>query len=514
MPRGLAAWVFDRWAVLAALSWLASGALYLTIPPSPDQFNHAYMGWRLLEGDVLYRDFIDMNWPGVMALHALASAVFGINLWSWRALDFLLFAASALFLADLLRTAVGREAGKVGLILFPVIYLIPGPWVSGQQDMSAAQFLVAALWFHVRGYERKSWWWQLGTGLFIGAAMLNKPTVGVVGLLLPLQALWLRTPVRGVLAHTATAGAATLAILLIAFATVLARGTTLREVVDAVITYNVATQYVDRKSLADLTGQMLTYYLRLWSVINLASVPAIVWVFRRSNRSMAATALPVLWLTGILSCLLQWQGFGYHLAPCFMALAGTAVASLALVSTGQVNLGVASWRRTIGAGFVVIVLLGIGYRLAASFQTLPTAMLAGDYGQYLSRFPAGDDVTVSDTVSFVRRLDALPPTECVLVVGRVSAINYLARRPQPTRFYYFLLLDRMRSPMPLMDRWVDLWERDLKAADCRFALVSRTARTDFLGPSRVAVALHGFLEQYRETGFLGGDRGMAIHERK
>lgn len=61
-----------HWMTLVAVAWFVSGFLYLTLPPSPDQFNHAYMGWRLVEGDIPYRDFFDPNWPGVMGLHALA----------------------------------------------------------------------------------------------------------------------------------------------------------------------------------------------------------------------------------------------------------------------------------------------------------------------------------------------------------------------------------------------------------------------------------------------------------
>ena len=122
-------WVLRHWMAFALSSWIVCGALYLTLPPSPDQFQHAYMGWRLLEGDAPYRDFIDMNWPGVMALHALAAWIFGVNLWSWRAFDFALFAASTLFLGDLARRAAGREAARISLMLCPLVYAGASYWV-------------------------------------------------------------------------------------------------------------------------------------------------------------------------------------------------------------------------------------------------------------------------------------------------------------------------------------------------------------------------------------------------
>jgi 4-amino-4-deoxy-L-arabinose transferase-like glycosyltransferase len=504
-------WVLDHWILLAATCWLAAGTIYLTLPPSPDQFNHAYMGWRLLEGDVPYRDFIDMNWPGVMALHALAIALFGVNLWSWRALDFLLFAASAVLLADLVLRIAGRDGGRLALIFLPITYAIAGAWVSGQHDMSAAQFLVAALWFHVRGYESRSWWWQLGTGLFIGAAMLNKPTVGSIGVLLPLQALWLHVPPSRVFAHTVATGLAAVGTLLVALLAVVALGSSLREVLEAIYTYNLATHDVDSKPLSHVIAEFFAYQLRHWSPLTLAAVPAIFWVFQRSYRSIATTALPVLWFTGILSYFAQWQGLGYHMAPCYLALAGLAPAGVALVATGRVRLGRVTTQRTIGAGLIGLVLAGIGFKLCSLYQSLPAAVLLGGYEHHLARFWAGDSLNVADAIAFTRRLEAIPERKCVLVVGTTSAIHYLSRNREPTRFYYFPVIDRMRSPLPMSERWLDLWEEDLKNADCRFALVARWVITDYRGPRRAEIALRKYLQGYRKTGVLGG--GMVVYRR-
>src|SRR5436190_17561782 len=109
-----------HWKWLVGATWLLSGALYLTLPPSPDQFECSYMGWRVLEGDVPYRDFVDMNWPGLIWIHALATALFGNRIWSWHLLDFALLAMSGGFLADLVRRAAGRTAAFFALLLYPV----------------------------------------------------------------------------------------------------------------------------------------------------------------------------------------------------------------------------------------------------------------------------------------------------------------------------------------------------------------------------------------------------------
>jgi len=508
-------WALRHWLALAISSWVVCGALYLTLPPSPDQFQHAYMGWRLLEGDVPYRDFIDMNWPGVMALHALAAWIFGINLWSWRALDFALFAASAFFLADLARRAAGQDAGKLSLILCPLIYAGAGYWLPGQHDTSAAQFLVAALWFHVRGYEQKTWWVQIGTGLCIGAAMLNKPTVGIVGVLLPLHALWFRTPFRRVLAHTTTAGTASLATLLAALGAILARGASWVEIVDGIYTYNITTQYSGPQTLPDMVLWLLQFHYQSIPAATLGSLPAVFWIFAGPIRSMTVTALPVLWLAGVLSFLIQWRGLDYHLAPCLVALIGCLAISVALVASGSVAPANNAWKRTIAAGVVAFSLAGIGIKLAASYHTLMPAILGGDYSSHLARFGAGDEVTVADTAGFARRLEALPPADCVLLVGNASSINYLSRRRMPTRFYYHHVLKYVRPPLPLAERWLSLWEEDLRSADCRLALVSDSVAAQWLPESnRAAGALRRFLDGYRKSGMIGGGGGITVYERK
>ena len=516
--------------MLAALSWFASGALYLTLPPSPDQFNHAYMGWRLVEGDVPYRDFIDQNWPGVIGLHGLTTWIFGVHLWSWRAFDFLLFAASTLFLADLVRIAAGRDAGRLSLVLCPLIYAGASFWVSGQHDMSAAQFLLGALWFHVRGYERKACWWQLGTGFFLGAAMLNKPTVGLLGALLPLQALCLQTPWRSVIQQTATAGAAALATLLAAVCWVLSLGATLSDIIEAVYTLNVYTyasnpSFVEANLLLDSINSVLFAQIRdrvfegsWWLLLTFACAPAALWIFHRDNRSIATTALPVLWLTGALSYFLQWRGQGYHMAPALITLAGGLAISAMLVSTKQGIIGSAGWKRAVGAGLIILALAGIGIKLAATYYSLPMALLAGDYGRHLSRFKANNESTlnVADVVTFVNRLEELPPAnECMLVMGTMSSINYLSKRRQPTRFYYFPVLVNATPPLPMAEHWIDLWERELKAVECRFVLLADGIRAEWLpGSSRAAAALRGLMEQYRESGTLGAGRGMTVYERR
>ena len=505
--------LFARWSLATAIVWLACAALYLTLPPSPDQFNHAYLGWRLLEGDAPYRDVIDMNWPGVMGGHALAIWMFGVNLWSWRAFDFLLFGASALLLADIVRQAAGRDAGRLLLLIAPLMYVGDGYWIAGQHDMSAGQCLVVALWFHVRAYGRNVWPWQIGTGVFVALAMLHKPTVAVIAPLLVLQVVWLRKPARQIVAHSAVAGAALSATLAAALGAVLARGTAIPDAVDALYTYNVVTRFVDAMPLGALLVKPANSLV--WLGATLVSFLAMPWQLGRSTRSVATSVLPVLWLTGIVSYLAQSRGFMYHLAPSFLALAGGLAIALTHAASGRLRLA----RHRVGAsGLAALsaaVALGLGYRLFDSYQALPGALLRADYKRHLSRFGAGDGVTVADAVAFVMKTDQLAAQECLLYVGRASTINYLARRPIPSRFYYFPVIEHAVAPLPMASKWAELWEQDLKSATCATVLLGpRTLEALHKEGGPPVAALRRLLAEYQTAGSIGGKGGVEVLGRR
>lgn len=520
-----------RWVALAALSWLATGALYLTLPPSPDQFHHSYMGWRWIEGDLPYHDFIDMNWPGTIGLHAISVWAFGVHIWSWRATDFLLFALSAVFLADLVRGAEGPRAGKYCLMLSPLIYIGLNDWIPGQHDMSATHFLVAALWFHVRGYECKDWRWQVAAGFFIGAAMLCKPTAGVLGALFPLQAISMRASRRDVLTHTWVLALAALATVIVAMAGIVALGTPLSDLVDAVYTYNVETQFLPNDisvqgeavhaplTLTAMLSKLLTAVAsrhaqaQWWIAAQLLSLPAFIGWLRPHHRSFAGSAVLALWLTGLLSFAIQSRGFGYHLSPCVPALIAGLTSSISR-GVAAVRSDITNRHRTLWFGYVGIASLWLAGRIVFNFYALPQAVAASDYSIHLARFNAGDDLVVSDVVAFAREVEATDKSGCVLAVGTVSAVNYLSERRQPTRFYYFRAVAKMRASMPMAERWISLWEADLKQSSCRYVLIATGVQRDWLpSPTRAAQALRTLLHDYRRSRVLGTTGGMVVYER-
>lgn len=508
--------ILRNWTRIAGASWVLSLALYVTLPPSPDQFSHAYMGWRLLEGDSLYRDLFDQNWPGVAWFHALAILIFGVNLWSWRLFDFIFFAATAVFLSDIIRYAINRDAARVCFLLLPWIYAGANYWIAGQHDMTAAQLLVVALWFHVRGEQQRNNRLYAVSGFFLALAVLNKPSVGVIALLLPLQTLWLRQPILMSLRPIAVMLTAASITLMLALLLVLVAGATLQNIFDLLYTFNVVRREVRNTSTIELGMRIWSLRHHPWWYPSLASsLPAFLWFLRQRSRTSAGFSLLALWLTGILSYLIQGSGVGYHLAPALLAMAAASSASVYLVGVALGSSERGALRRRIGQFFIAFVLAVIGAKLVVAYYTLPAAIIDGNSSRHLSRFPTGNgDVTVADTLDFIRLMPPLAPTDCILAVGNDSAISYLSKHRQPTRFYYFDVLVNTRPGLPMTDRWLEYWANDIGKPVCPIILIARHIVDHWLDKDGFAQeSLRKLLEYYKKSGDLGAGYGTVIYIR-
>ena len=118
------------------------------MPPNPDQSIFDYIGWVWVGGGVPYADAADVNFPGAMALHALALLVFGNHLWSFRLFDYLGLLGFVAVVGAFLSRRQGRAVALVFVPLYQAMYVVSGYWVAGQRDFLAAHLvLVSGLLF-------------------------------------------------------------------------------------------------------------------------------------------------------------------------------------------------------------------------------------------------------------------------------------------------------------------------------------------------------------------------------
>jgi hypothetical protein len=490
-----------RLLLLIALWWAACWFLYAHVPPSPDDTDIDYMGWMVLRGGVQYVDFIDMNWPGGVWLHALATKLFGVNLMSWRILDFAIAIAAMVTLIGLVSRAYGRTAALWLAFLYPAIYVTLGIWMAGQRDAVAGHGLAIALGFHVRAWERQQLRWQVIVGLVLGMAILVKPTIGFAGPLLVLHGcIWSfqgSGAIRG-LQHGAVAGASASAVLVLGLGALLLQGAPLENVLEGGyllnrLAHNIA-KVEDRNVFIGMKN--VTVVILHW--VTLLAFVGLALIATDRTRTVANKLLLVVpVLAGLVNYWVQRKFFEYHLAvivPGLVALACVALGEATMrVRSGAIAsrlaAGIAIALAVVGTS-VKIAKLGapvIGYRIGAMDRT-----------EYYGRFRPfqidyGRLLTLSERIA-----KQVPENGTVLVWGSENAINYLAERPQPTRFHHWVALSYAKKPLPMADKWNQWFERDLTDKRPEMALIGQVSMR--VSASRGAPN-HFFLERFLREGY-------------
>src|SRR5215467_9359935 len=129
--------------LLLALAGLAARLLWLSRhwPLVHDAPIMHYLAWRITEGAVPYRDFFDMNFPGVYLLHLGVLRTLGPGDAAWRVFDLGWLAVTAVSIVALARPW-GVVASAGGALFFAVYHLASGPWQTGQRDFLLCPFLL------------------------------------------------------------------------------------------------------------------------------------------------------------------------------------------------------------------------------------------------------------------------------------------------------------------------------------------------------------------------------------
>lgn len=134
-----------------------------------------YVAWRILEGDVPYRDLFDMNFPGTYLLHLGVVGLLGSGDGAWRVFDLGWLAATVGAIAWYGRP-FGARAAWLGGLLYAGYHLSAGPVQAGQRDFLLLLPLFLALGWTARHWETGRWGDLMWAGLAMGVAAILKPT--------------------------------------------------------------------------------------------------------------------------------------------------------------------------------------------------------------------------------------------------------------------------------------------------------------------------------------------------
>lgn len=176
-------------------------------PLDCDEAAYAYMGHRILAGDVLYRDLTENKTPLGYWIYTLAVALGGYNELAIRVMPIPFVLATIALVWWIAHRIAGLVSACVAAGLF--ILLSTDPYLFGNGanlEHFINLFSVASLGLLIFGWERTSAWPLVGSGLCLGATALVKQfalfPIVIIGPALVVRAWmgaesWDRRTVRG-----------------------------------------------------------------------------------------------------------------------------------------------------------------------------------------------------------------------------------------------------------------------------------------------------------------------------
>lgn len=457
---------------------LGIGALYLATPPNPDSSIFDYMSWRGLQGDRLYVDVIEQNWPGAVWVHMLSTALFGNTLWAFRLLDYLLLLAACLAMYRLAKNSGFTWTSVIAPPLYQMMYLTSSPWLTGQRDAFGAHILlvVSAVYLSIRGAWQPRW--MLLFGAACAFVVMIRPTYLLFPALIMLGELvvfWRdRLQRRKLIKGSLVAMAGFAGFLLVLILAGLSTGG-LRGWYEAAILYNL-TVYSGSAGVVQ-TAQALLATAAMWHwYLGFSAIGLCLW-YAKGDRAALAFVMAIS-VTAIVSFLVQGKAFGYHLAgllPVMALLAGQTIA-WAVETIGRYR---KPYVLVVIAALILLVAMAGTARKFRAVQ--PQALyLAGktDQSTYLQTSEFSFDgigiANISEVAAYLEtHTDA---QDTVLVWNRGVAINFLAARQLPVPFATVGALAEFRHEEGLAAQWISQLRGALRCTPPKYIVVGSKQR--------------------------------------
>lgn len=160
-------------------------------PLDCDESAYAYMGRRMNEGAVLYRDLVENKPPGGYWIYALATRLGNANEWTIRVMPIPIVLATVFLIWWVGIELAGPGAACLAALLYGLMSTDPYLYGNGAQfELLLNLFGVAALAALVRPQSRRGDLWPLLAGAAIAAATLIRQTA-IVLLPVAIFVLWL-----------------------------------------------------------------------------------------------------------------------------------------------------------------------------------------------------------------------------------------------------------------------------------------------------------------------------------
>lgn len=409
--------------VLVLLVFLPETPLLRPVPPR-DSGMFLYGGQQMNAGRTMYLDYWDHKPPLIFAINALGLRLGGGAMLGVYALEALALAAAVALSYAALKPACGAPAAFFGTALWSVALTFA---INGNQiEEWALPLQFGVLYAFTLGERRARGGWPLVVcGALVGLLFFLRPNligIGVaLGAFLLLRLVVTRRTHDDLRLLQCVVGG--LAVLLVVVA-VFALSGTLPEMWFAAVTYN--TLYASNAALSRLDalrwglGLLLPSGLPVFGVIGWVAGVGALGVSRRLDRlpPLLLIALVALPLELLLASLSARRYDHYYVAPLpALAVPAAYVGAAVFAGAGRLRIVGRPW---LWAGVLTVAV-----------ALLPALALVE---RIQSALPLRDDSAIQRVVAVVR--EQTQPGDSVLIWGAQPLINFMANRPEPSRYFF------------------------------------------------------------------------------
>ena len=439
-----------------SLLWLVFSlcllALYMTVPPSPDQSQFDFMAWMQTRGHPFYAGSFDMNWPGKMVLHEIGIRLFGVHKWTWRLTDFLLLLYITGMGFVFLRNSRFDLAPVIFLFLYPALYVTAGAWMAGQRDLIAAGLLLSAsalLLVHIRYLP----WHGLIAGILIGCAVMIRPTyLTFLVFGLGVDALWqVGEPLKARFFRALTICLG-FCIVLLGFAVYGAWHGSLADWFIQTVLFPL-TVYSNHEVRSLVPSLQVTFFSSWHWLTVVGLLGAWLWL-SRDRLTKALSFILAMGLTIAISYVVQRKGFAYHLSGYLPLLTLLTVIALDQLFHKAWQTGAMHWRI---AAFAIAFLCGAGTMIKMTKMEPVTIAWSGNCDRMAALYRP--DTETQELVAIIQ--GNVPAAGRIFNYGHNFQAVFLAERLPSSRFVNTAAFEQIGPDFPYREEWLSELDAEL-----------------------------------------------------
>ena len=409
------------------------GVFFVLGPTSPwnmpltyrDSGVFLYAGWRILNGEIPYRDFWDHKPPVIFYINALGLLITNNSRWGVWLIEFLAVCLAAYIGFRLVRKFLGPYPAVFSLFLWllTLAFVVEGGNLTTEYAL-LLQF--AALWLIYDSDKPgfPNWRWFL-VGILGGLAFFTKQTtIGIwiaIVLYLTIQRLYSRQAKRWIKEiFFIAAGGLSICVGVVAF---FALNGALEQFWSAAFQFN----FVYSSSVGGVEDRLKPILeglgdLKGVGIFQFAMIGYIIGLFVFFKRNILRDGLPLL-AVGLIALPVEWilifiQG---RIVPHYLM---TLLPVLALF-TGITFWVLFSWLSSWKPSKLVQLLFLFG---------IVGIFIWGTYTAYKKQVLAYRQENDTSVIDYIKTMSS--PDDPVLILGAKTLINFFSQRESPTRFVY------------------------------------------------------------------------------